>query len=103
MMWLIIWIGYYLIDAVVLLFNISLIINFECLNSQLDFTIENHDIFYKLYQRHHSFTQNYHIFSYRKTSCISRTKSQSLNVSCTLLHLPSLNPLKPGVKLRMKM
>ena len=40
---------------------------------------------------------------YRKTSCISRTKSQSLNVSCTLLQLPSLNPLKPGVKLRMKM
>ena len=40
---------------------------------------------------------------YRKTSCISRTKFQSLNVSCTLLQLPSLNPLKPGVKLRMKM
>ena len=41
--------------------------------------------------------------TYRETSCISRTKSQSLNVSCTLLQLPSLNPLKPGVKLRMKM
>ena len=40
---------------------------------------------------------------YRKTSFISRTKSQSLNVSCILLQLSSLNPLKPGVKLRMKM
>ena len=40
---------------------------------------------------------------YRKTSSISRTKSQSLNVYCILLQLSSLNPLKPGVKLRMKM
>ena len=40
---------------------------------------------------------------YRKTSCISRTKLQNLNVSCILMQLPSLNPLKPGVKLRMKM
>ena len=35
---------------------------------------------------------------YRKTSCTSRTKSQSLNVSCILLNLSSLNPLKPDVK-----
>ena len=42
-------------------------------------------------------------FNYRKTSSISRTKSQNLNVSCILLQLFSLNPLKPGVKLRMKM
>ena len=41
--------------------------------------------------------------SYRKTSGISRTKSQNLIVSCILLQLSSLNPLKPGVKLRMKM
>ena len=40
---------------------------------------------------------------YRKTSSISRTKSQNLNVSCTVLRLSSLNPLKPGVKLRTKM
>ena len=40
---------------------------------------------------------------YRKTSGISRTKSQNLNVSCVVLRLSSLNPLKPGVKLRMKM
>ena len=40
---------------------------------------------------------------YRKTSSISRTKFQNLNVSCILLQLSSLNPLKPGVKLRMKM
>ena len=38
--------------------------------------------------------------TYRKTSSISRTKSQNLNVSCILLQLSSLNP---GVKLRMKM
>ena len=42
-------------------------------------------------------------FTYRKTSSISRAKSQNLNVSCILLKLSSLNPLKPGVKLRMKM
>ena len=41
--------------------------------------------------------------TYRKTSSISRTKFQNLNVSCILLQLSSLNPLKPGVKLRMKM
>ena len=40
---------------------------------------------------------------YRKTSRISRTKSKSLNVSCILLQLSSLNLLKPGVKFRMKM
>ena len=42
-------------------------------------------------------------FIYRKTSSISRTKSPNLNVSCTPLQLSSLNSLKPGVKLRMKM
>ena len=42
-------------------------------------------------------------FIYRKTSSISRTKSQSLNVSCILAQLSSLNPLKPAVELRMKM
>ena len=49
---------------------------------------------------------SFSIFSennYRKTSSTSRTKSQSLNVSCILVQLFSLNPLKPGVKLRMKM
>ena len=40
---------------------------------------------------------------YRKTSSISRTKSQNLNVSCIPLQLSSLNPMKPGVKLRIKM
>ena len=40
---------------------------------------------------------------YCKTSSISRTKFQNLNVSCILMQLSSLDPLKPGVKLRMKM
>ena len=40
---------------------------------------------------------------YRKTSSISRTKSQNLNVSCLLLQWSLPNPLKQGVKLRMKM
>ena len=40
---------------------------------------------------------------YRKTSSISRTKSQNLNVSCLLLLWSLPNPLKPGAKLRMKM
>ena len=39
----------------------------------------------------------------RKASSISRTKSQSLNVSCIVLQLSSLNPLKPCVNLRMEM
>ena len=39
---------------------------------------------------------------YRKTSSISRTKSQNLHVSNLLLQLSLLNPLKPGVKSRMK-
>ena len=43
------------------------------------------------------------ISTHRKTSGINRTKFQNLNVSCILLHLSSLNPLKPGVKLKMKM
>ena len=39
----------------------------------------------------------------RKTSSISRTKSQNLNVSHIVLQLSLLNPLKPNVKLIMKM
>ena len=41
--------------------------------------------------------------TYRKTSSISRTKSQNLNASNLVLQLPLLNPLKPGEKSRMKM
>ena len=37
------------------------------------------------------------------TSNISRTKSQNLNVSDLVLMLSLSNPLKPGVKSRMKM
>ena len=44
-----------------------------------------------------------HLRNYRKTSSISRTKFQNSNVSCILLQLSSLNPLKPDVKWRMKM
>ena len=39
----------------------------------------------------------------KPASSISRTKFQNSNVSCILLQLSSPNPLKPGVKLRMKM
>ena len=52
---------------------------------------------------HVSSEQSVTVISYRKTSIISRTKSHDLNVSCILLQLSSLNSLKPGVKLRMKM
>ena len=41
-------------------------------------------------------------WTYRKTSSINRTKSQTLNVSCILLQLSSRFPLKPDVKLRIK-
>ena len=43
------------------------------------------------------------LFSYRKTSSISRTKSQNLNVSHLVLWLSLAIPLNPNVKLRMKM
>ena len=49
------------------------------------------------------FVVGYPLYLYRKISSISRTKSQNLNAFCILLQLSSLNPLKPGVKLRMKM
>ena len=41
--------------------------------------------------------------SYHKISNISHTKSQNLNESRFVLQLSLPNPLKPGVKLRMKM
>ena len=41
--------------------------------------------------------------NYHKTSSISRTKSHNLNVSNLVLQLSLFNPLKPGVKSRMKM
>ena len=40
---------------------------------------------------------------YRHIYHISRTKSQTLNVSYLVLKLSLSNPLKPGMKLRMKM
>ena len=40
---------------------------------------------------------------YDKTSNISHTESQNLIDSCLVLQLSLPNPLKPGVKLRMKM
>ena len=42
-------------------------------------------------------------WTYRKISNISRTKSQNLNVSRLVLQLSLPNPMKPGVKSRMKM
>ena len=41
--------------------------------------------------------------TYRKTSSISRSKAQNLNVSHLVLQLSLPNSLKPNVKLRMKM
>ena len=40
---------------------------------------------------------------YRKVSNISRTKSPNLNVSSLVMQLSLPNPMKPGVKSRMKM
>ena len=40
---------------------------------------------------------------YCKVSNISRNKSQSSNASRLILYLYLPNPLKPGVKLKMKM
>ena len=39
----------------------------------------------------------------RQISDISHTKSQTLNVSCLVLQLSLSDPLKPGIKSRMKM
>ena len=44
-----------------------------------------------------------YIVEYRKVSNIRRTKSQNLNASRLILLLSLPNPLKPGVKLSMKM
>ena len=41
--------------------------------------------------------------NYREVSNIRRTKSQNLNASRLILQLSLPNPLKPGVKMRMKM
>ena len=43
------------------------------------------------------------VMTYHKTSSISRTKFQNLNVSCIILQLHSLNQLKQCAKLKMKM
>ena len=42
-------------------------------------------------------------YTYRKISNIRRTKSPNLNVSRLVLQLSLPNPMKPGVKSRMKM
>ena len=44
-----------------------------------------------------------HNIDYRQFSNIRCTQSQNINVSRLVLQLSSPNPLKPGVKLRMKM
>ena len=44
-----------------------------------------------------------YVYMYRKVSNISRTKSQNLNDSHLVLKSSLPNPLKPGVKSRMKM
>ena len=49
------------------------------------------------------FQVRYEIFKYWKISNISGTKSQNLNDSCLVLQLSLPNPLKLGVKSRMKM
>ena len=41
-------------------------------------------------------------WSYSKTCNMRRTKSQNINVSRLVLQLTLPNPLKPGVKSRMK-
>ena len=43
------------------------------------------------------------LLSYRKISNIRRTKSPNLDVSRIVVQLSSPNPMKPGVKSRMKM
>ena len=43
------------------------------------------------------------LLEYRKLSNISHTQSPYINVSRLVLQLSLSNPLKPGVKLRMKM
>ena len=44
-----------------------------------------------------------HLSITRKSSNIRRTKSPNLNVSRLVLQLSLSNPMKPGVKSRMKM
>ena len=42
-------------------------------------------------------------YKYRKISNIRRTKSENLSDCRLVLQLPLANPLKPSVKLRLKM
>ena len=44
-----------------------------------------------------------HVYIYPQASNVRHTKSQNSNVSHLILQLSMPNPLKPGVKLRMKM
>ena len=41
--------------------------------------------------------------TYRQTSNISRSKSGNLNIYCLVVQLSLFNPMKPGVKSRIKM
>ena len=49
------------------------------------------------------YMNHWELLIYHQTSNISRIKSQNLNVSRLVLQLSLPNPLKPGVKSRMKM
>ena len=49
------------------------------------------------------YTHDTHMYMYRKISNIRRTKSPILDVSRLVVKLSSPNPMKPGVKSRMKM
>ena len=67
-----------------------------------------HSSIFKMFQRSinqssKSATIRREIILYRKTSSISHIKSKNLNVSHPVLQLSVPNPLKPGVKSRMKM
>ena len=55
--------------------------------------------FLSLISPHYKPHENY----YRQISNIRRTKSQALHVSRLVLQLTLPNPLKPGIKSRMKM
>ena len=58
-------------------------------------------VFYEYLNRNWSCYKGFLL--YRQTSNISGTRSQNLNNSRLVLQLSLHNPLKPGVKSRMKM
>ena len=82
---------------------LMMLLSNKCLGHFQYLSARSEDVTYKIASSAMSMQKWEMVLLPRKTSSISRTKFQNLNVSCILLQLSLLNSLKPGVKLQMKM